>query len=186
MSTHPRSSQKSGDARFRVSVRALLLYTLVYACLFAVFGAGPTTAMEMSAATGVVTMFIAVDVWRGSPLAGVPRLARGGAFVGYYSLAIALSGLCCFLVRVITPSPPPPAKSFLAFLAEFEQALAAALGPIILFLGVYLCFSVVGFVASLLAIRHVRSAKWIALASLPGAGWLTVVATHESLTGRTW
>lgn len=133
----------------------------------------------MSVATGIVTAFVLLDVWRGPHPADAPCLARGGAFVGYYSLAIALGGLGCFLVRVNTPSPPPPAKSFLEFWADFEQSVAEALGPFIYFFGVFLCFSVLG----LLAVRHIRSAKWLALACLPGPGWLTVVWIGESLGG---
>jgi hypothetical protein len=186
MGANSKSRLQPRSGRFRVSVRALLLYMLVYACFFAIVAAGPTTTIEMSVATGVVTAFVLVDVWRGPHPAGIPRLAQSGAFVGYYSLAIALAGLSCLLLRMNAPSPPPSGKSFLEFWADFEQSVAEALGPFIYFFGVFLWFSVLGFLASQLAVRQIRSAKWLVLACLPGTGWLTVVWIYESLPGNSW
>jgi hypothetical protein len=178
-----------------VSVRALLLYVLVYACFFAIFAAGPTTGIEMSVATGIVTAFVVADVWRGPHPADTPRRARCGVFVGCYSLAIALGGLICFILRVNAPPPPPavnPPQSFLgvlfyfvtgAFLADLVHGLVAVLVPIIVFGGVFLLFSTLGLLASLFAVRHIRSAKWLALACLPGAGLLTAIWIGEMLGG---
>lgn len=175
------------------SIRDALTWTAVYACLFAVAQGLRYTLIHWIAAIAVVSAFVILDVRsRQHERQVTPAFAQRFMLAGYYSTSLILALVACFALFCVLPAPPPKkTASFISTVVDFltgklyedfGRGLAEGLSWFIGFVFRFVLLSITGFVSSLFAWRHFRSAKWLALMNLPGIVlllWLLVAAILE-------
>ena len=174
--------------RRQFTLRQLMLFTLVYASVFAFVAAFSVPSIQILCAASIVTVFVAVDLcFGGSKVRDIPILSRFSMFVARYASAFTISVVACFFVffhTLQTAPAPRPSVTFLKLISgEFLKEPIGELVRIILvaliYFGLFMILSTAGLVSSLFALRHFRSARWLLLVNVPGVlllVWFVVAA----------
>lgn len=181
--------------QIRIPLRKVFVWLAVYACLFAICGGLPVPAVQFGAATAVVTLFVLMDMRSAArDDKAAPVVARCSIVLAYYSFAFALSVAVCYALYEIIPEPPTPPPKPLPFLsavfhivsgqlfADIGDAIGPAIAIVSAYFGLFALFSTISFTSSLLALRHFKSAKWLALINVPGVllfGFIAIIELSE-------
>jgi len=151
------------------SLAAILVTVIVYAFSLAIVVSFSLPVLQIIAAESVLTLFVAVNLrCHHADREATPRLARLLIFVAYYATAFACGTAAClvvFLLNLDSYVAVPPQSWRLA--AVFAR-IAIPVFLVFLYLDVMAAFSAFGFIASIIAIGHCRTARWFAFMNLPG------------------